>query len=88
MKKVDNIVKITRFEEWKFWIDIIETEDEFEAWITQKNYSISQFMFGTFKKQDNGHDVNFDDFVEMVEANLDDDIIYYLEEQKKWDELD
>jgi hypothetical protein len=52
------------------WIDIIEFDDEFEAWITCIQDGISDLMFGAPKEQSNGEVMDYDGFVEMVEANL------------------
>ena len=73
--------KITRYldyhdkmDSW-VWIDIIECGDYFEAWLTPHDYGVSELMFGCSKKQSNGHDVDYDGFVEMVEANLEDYVV-------------
>ena len=58
-----------------YWIDIIEYADSLEAWLTPHNYGESHLMFGCPKKQENGHDVDYDGFLEMVEKNLNEYIL-------------
>lgn len=68
MKK-SNIKTIT-FEvnnEPGFFVDIVEDKVEYGAWLYHKDYGIKQFMFGSIKNQH----PNIDDFIDMVEANLD-----------------
>lgn len=49
-----------------FRVDIIETPEEFEAWLYHINIGIKEFMFGSGKEQHK----NRTDFCEMVEVNL------------------
>ena len=87
--KIVNNVKITRYETECFWIDIIETEDMFEAWLTGKDYGVSNLMFGCPKEQSNGHNISADGFMELVENNLDDYIYsYYREYDNGWGDED
>ena len=44
MKQTD--VKITRFEVGEFNIDIVESADAYEAWLSHKDYGISSLIFG------------------------------------------
>ena len=74
-------IKTTRYESGKFWVDIIETRTMYEAWLTRKCYGISTLMFGYFKK-----DMDFDTFVEVVEANLPEDKRIYDLECGVWEE--
>ncbi len=67
MEKTD--IKITRFEDADFWVDVIDAGDNWEAWITHKAYGISSLMFGYPKKQPDCN-VDFDFFCEIVEVNL------------------
>lgn len=63
--------KITRFTDGKYLIDIVETRSEFEAWIRRSDCGVSDLMFGVPKKQNpEAEKTTFDEFVEMVEANL------------------
>ena len=66
MKKVD--CNITRFEDGEFWIDIIDSADSREAWISGKNYGISELMFGMPKKKENGREITFVEFCRLAEA--------------------
>lgn len=44
MKKVNH--EITRYEHKGFYIDIVNTGECLEAWITKKDYGVSELMFG------------------------------------------
>lgn len=87
MKKVEN-VQITRFETECFFIDIVEDEANFEAWLQEKQYGISSLMYGVPKHQvvrNETIDVDFDFFCEMIESDLDDYIYeYYAEYYNGW----
>ena len=72
MKKTDT--KITRYESGPFWIDIVEEETTFEAWMCRMNFTEYMFMFGVEKNKAGG-DVEF--FVDLVEGNLDEYKDYY-----------
>lgn len=76
MKKTNQ--KITRFEDGDFYIDIVESESDFEAWITKKEYGLSALMFGVPRKQDGADDVSFASFCELIESNLDDHKANYI----------
>ena len=88
MKKTD--VKITRFETECFWIDIVETETDFEAWLQSKEIGISKLMYGIPKHQTIGNDildVDFDFFCAMIEADKEDYIYeYYRTEYNGWED--
>ena len=72
MKKTS--AQITRFESGNWYIEITETKAQFEAWIMPKKGGTADFMFGSPKKQHNTdgteYTQSFDDFCEIVEANL------------------
>lgn len=76
MKKTNQ--KITRFEDGDFYIDIVESESDFEAWITEKEYGLSALMFGVPRKQADADDVSFTSFCELIESNLDDHKANYI----------
>ena len=76
MDKTD--IKITRYEQDGFWIDIVENTEDFEAWLTAKNYGISQLMFGVPKKQPTWGDIQHDIFLELVENNFDEYAELYM----------
>ncbi len=78
MTKTD--VQIDRFEVDNYWIDIVDLGQEFEAWITCKESSISRFMFGMPKEQSNGEKTNYKDFYRIVETNMPDYVDDYCEE--------
>ena len=74
MKKVDAIKTIT-FEVNKepgFLVDIVENKELYYAWLYHKDYGIKELMFGSAKDQH----PNIDDFIDMVEANIDNQ--YYV----------
>lgn len=70
MKKTNQ--KITRYEHGDYYIDIVENEDSFEAWITGKKYGTSELMYGSLKKQPRCiyGDTTRPIFLEMVENSL------------------
>lgn len=78
MKKTS--AKITRFESGKWFVDIIEMHTGFEAWLTRKDYGVSDFMFGMPNKN-----MTNDFFCEMVDANLDEYKRVYNMEHGEWE---
>ena len=83
MKKTN--IKITRYADGEFVIDIVKTKDMngddiYEAWLQHKNYGVSDMMFGYRCK-----DVTYDEFIEMVEANLPDHEINYMQDRLEED---
>lgn len=64
MKKVNN--EITTYEyENKICVDIVETPDDFEAWIYDKDYGIKELMWGEPKNKQ-----TFEGFKKLVSANI------------------
>lgn len=57
-----------------FIIDIVETRDEFGAWLSRENYGIKEFMFGVSKAS-----TSRSGFIDLVECNLTDYIELYAE---------
>ena len=57
-------VKFTRYEDDGFYIDIIRMKDSLEAYISHKDYGISELMFGAVTYTSDS------DFLEMVKRNL------------------
>jgi len=77
-------IKITRFEIGEFYVDIVETKGEIEAWLCGKKYGTSNFMFGMQKSSTYFHDFYeiyngeyFNAFCKLVENNLDEYIEMY-----------
>lgn len=68
MVKTD--IKITRFEDEDYYIDVIETTDMFEAKLINKESGLSGMMCA-INKYDGGH-ILYESFVELV-ASLKDD---------------
>lgn len=70
--------KITRYEYESvyglYYVDIIETETEYEAWITGERSGLSSLMFGLLKEQNARKE-----FMSIVEVLLDE----YIED---WEE--
>ena len=65
--------------DYLFIVEVIDFGDSFEAWIRLYDYGVAELMFGSPKKQENGHDVDYDGFVEMVEANFDEYAELYVD---------
>lgn len=66
--------KTTVFESGKYLVYITERKDQFDAWLTRKNYGVMDYMFGSPKKQHEldgtEYTIDFDYFCELVECNL------------------
>ena len=82
MKLTDT--KITRYEDGNFWVDIVEKSDEYEAWISHKEYGISTLAFG-LPKTNTLYDIENTNlvhsvFLHIVNANLERYKAIYLEE--------
>ena len=76
--------KTTTFADGDFRIDIVETRTEFGAWIYRHNVGTKSFIYGCQKKT-----TTFDEFVETIEATIDEDKEHYDEEiellEEAWD---
>ena len=88
MKLVGDIKTETYDLEWAdgFRVDIVEKEDEFEAWLYHKRYGIKERMLGSPKvKASRGKVTTKADFLNMVRNNLMmvDYIGNYIEEYMK-----
>ena len=59
-----------RDEESGILVNVIETEDEFEAWYQEEDHSESVFMFGVVKNPDRHPRVTKDIFLESVQEEL------------------
>lgn len=80
--RVADGINITRLDYGLFYVDIVESEDEYEAWLLKKDYGVSSLMFGCPKHQEcDNSDWSFERFVyELVEPNLLDEQVYYMKE--------
>lgn len=78
--------KITRYqyesEYGLYYVDIIETEDTYEAWITGERSGLSSLMFGVPKEQNQRKE-----FMNIVEALLDEYIEMWEEELMDIEEM-
>lgn len=65
-------IRMARYEDGNFWVDVIETKDPVgvEAWLTHKNYDVSEFMFSLYADQPNGEHYSYDGLISIIEANL------------------
>lgn len=84
MQKVHNVVNFVRFEEGNYWIDIIETDDMFEEWITEKDRGVSLMILGVPKKQKNHPDVDAYEFMGWITPKVEDDINFYNEQLEEY----
>lgn len=64
--------KTTTFADGNFRIDIVEKKTEYEAWIYRHDTGIKSHIIGVMKK-----DTTFENFVEMIECNLEEDKEHY-----------
>lgn len=81
MKEVNN--KITTYEyKRNIRVDIVETLDEFEAWIYDENYGVKGFMWGEPKNHmrfNEPYTQTFEEFKKLVSASIEDYIgSYYM----------
>ena len=58
-----------------FMIDIVTTDEEYDAFLYHKKNGIKSMMFGGLKKQQ-----SYKEFLELVEANVEDYIPNYAED--------
>lgn len=66
-------IKIVRYEYGSFWIDVVEQNGEYEAWLTHKDYGVSDLMFGLNKE------IGMKHFLSVVESIVDKFIKSYCE---------
>jgi hypothetical protein len=84
MKKTN--IRIVRFEDGPFWVDIVDAGEAWEAWLTHNRYGVSDLMFGWPKVQHPKHlngeaEVwDFDRFCKIVENNLEEGEADYRKE--------
>lgn len=85
--------KITRYEYESvyglYYVDIIETDTEYEAWITGSDSGLSSFMFGESKANpENGYANPVEGFAMDVEALVDGYIEDWEDELQRINEMD
>lgn len=51
MKMKKSTDKITRYIVGEYYVDFVEKDDMWEAWLQHKSYGISELMFGLPKEQ-------------------------------------
>ena len=73
-------IQITRFKDGNYWVDVIDTGENYEAWLARKNMGIAQLMFGVPKVQSDGRTISYDKFCDMVKINLPEHKKYYDQE--------
>ena len=59
-----------------YMVDIFKVDDTYEAWLYNREYGIKDFMFGMPVEQQ-----SFDEFLEIVEANVPEYIELYREHE-------
>ena len=85
MKENTDVI-FTQYIDGEFVIEILEYPDTFEAWVYHKDYGVKELMWGCPKVQPNGHDVDREGFLEMVEYNRAEYEEGFLEEYAEDDE--
>lgn len=58
-----------------FYIDIIENKEYYDAFLYEKTHGVKESMFGCSKK-----DATYEEYLGMIECQLANDIMYYVEE--------
>ena len=81
MKEIKEIK--TRTYSVEHYIDIVETEDMYEAWLYSPGYGIKMFMIGCPKKQQ-----SYETFLEYVENEIGTDLELYYEDINKLESMD
>lgn len=82
MLKLSN-VKTETYEVGDFLVDIQEDDEMFDMWLVHKDYGVKNYCFGSPKENyqyGEPHTVTKEEFMETVEANLEDYIREYREE--------
>ena len=82
MKKSEHIKSIEVYDyDDEYCIDIITTNDTYEAWLYKNDYGIKTLMFGGLIEQQSK-----DEFLKIVDANVEDYIPLYCDEIDKLEE--
>ena len=83
MKKSENIKSIDVYDyDDEYCIDIITTNDTYEAWLYKNNYGMKSLMFGSPIQQQSK-----EEFLKIVAINVDDYIPLYCDELDKLEEV-
>ena len=81
LRETDTL-RVKVFKAGDYIIEIVRnTKGEREAWLRHKDYGISKFMFGC------GSEYGEEAFLELVEANLEDEVEFYEVEVQDHDDL-
>ena len=83
LKEVKRSIKTYTFRAFgeSFKVDIETTRKEYSAWLYSDQYGVKSLMFGFLKKQPHsGEKTSYYDFLEMVENNLLEYCIIYIQE--------
>ena len=80
--------KTTTFADGDFRIDIVEKRTTYEAWIYRHKTCFKNFIYGVEKK-----DTTLDEFIELIEATIDEDKALYDQEieqreRRFWEEYE
>lgn len=70
---------ITRFMHNDFVVTVIETDDDFEAWLHHKDYGVSALLFAVPKFQPHAKEITYPGFLGMVESSIEAEIKTYTE---------
>lgn len=68
MKKASNTIE--RYKDGYFNIDIVSKDNLREAWLSHDDYGVSVMMFGIPVRQDGHPAMFYNEFLRIVEANL------------------
>jgi len=68
-----------------FRVDIVTFKDMYEAWLYHKDYGFKTYMFGfpivQHELDGTPYTISYDEFLEMVENNVNDSISRYLDDR-------
>lgn len=82
-KEVKRSIKTYTFRAFgeSFKVDIETTKKEFSAWLYSDHYCVKTLMFGIPKKQPyNGEKTTYDEFLSLVESNILEYCLTYIQE--------
>ena len=61
---------IERYEDGSFCVDIVSHDGIREAWLSHSDYGVSELMFGIPVREDGRPSMFYNEFLRIVEANL------------------